>query len=526
MTGTTDSFEALVGAARSATRADRIEYRDRIAAFGPRAIAEMQRWIPDREVGAFAVRVIESAAALGWPDIARVALRDARPSAGSAAIAGDIDRVLARLGPASGGGRRGGEFDVVEDGLLQDGRRYITYRIRAHAQGGHFNVPRAVMDDLGIPTDGDVDLHVVASDVDFRGVVAIASGTDVYYRAGDDATHGLLNVRPGETITVTASRTGSSPSTPPATPEPWRRNLSIVHDGIEVWAYPRPGPRTWAFRWLGESEERHWTRQHGATDAIDMLRHGRDPGPGIDPYHHLVRVPAPAGVGGSTPAAAGPRVRAARPRARGAGSESPQTGPAPVAGDPPAWVFDLDPVGLPRLTLLPGTSLRIWVVRLDFAEHVHPDLVGLARKDRWPVDYGKPLVEPLEADDPVGGSCAEIEVARRLRRSGWDAWWSDGYRQAPDRWKPWIRRAQHWSGPVAATLAAIAQERGTRRSGGLPDVIAHRDGRTIFVECKGPDDKPAGLVNANQRSWLEAAAAGPISLDTFVLAEYGVRTHR
>ena len=225
MTGTTDSFEALVGAARSATRADRIEYRDRIAAFGPRAIAEMQRWIPDRGVGAFAVRVIESVAALGWSADARIALREARPSAGSAAIVDDIDRVLARLGPASGGGRRGGEFDLVEEGLLQDGRRYITYRIRAHAQGGHFNVPRAVMDDLGIPTDGDVDLGVVASDVDFRGVVAIASGTEVYYRVGDDATHRLLKVRPGETITVTASRPArSSPSTPPTAPEPWRRS--------------------------------------------------------------------------------------------------------------------------------------------------------------------------------------------------------------------------------------------------------------------------------------------------------------
>ena len=148
------SLAVLLEAARAASRRDRIDYRDRIAAFGPRAIAAMRAWVSDPEVGAFAVRVIESVAALGWAADARSALRDARRQAPNATIKGDIDRVLAALG--SGAPRRRGSGDVerVEEGELEDGRRFITYRIEAQAQGGHFNVPRAVMDASGSPRTG------------------------------------------------------------------------------------------------------------------------------------------------------------------------------------------------------------------------------------------------------------------------------------------------------------------------------------------------------------------------------------
>jgi hypothetical protein len=202
------SLERLLEAARAASRRDRIEYRDGIASFGPRAIAAMREWIRDADLAAFAVRVMESAAALGWVADARSALRDARKQAPTPTIKGDIDRVLASLGPAASRRRAGGDgdFELVEQGTLDDGRRYVTYRIEAQTQGSHFNLPRAVMDDLGIQTDGNVDLHVVARDVDFRGVVAIASGTELYYRLGDQATHGLLRIRPNEMITVTAAR--------------------------------------------------------------------------------------------------------------------------------------------------------------------------------------------------------------------------------------------------------------------------------------------------------------------------------
>ncbi len=71
---------------------------------------------------------------------------------------------------------------------------------------------------------------------------------------------GRLQVLEGERVTPTAR---------------WPRTLSAVYEGIEIWYYPPPiGPRTWAFRMPGTTEERHYTRQNGAKDAIRALREG------------------------------------------------------------------------------------------------------------------------------------------------------------------------------------------------------------------------------------------------------------
>ncbi len=160
----------------------------------------------------------------------------------------------------------------------------------------------------------------------------------------------------------------------------------------------------------------------------------------------------------------------------------------------------------------------MWSLRLRFAGFHHPDLVGVARRERWATDYGKPLVRPIGPDGPTGGSCAEIEVARHLRRAGWDAWWSDGYGQAPVRWRPWIRRAHGWQGQVGSLLREIRRARGDGASGGVPDVVATRDGRVVFVECKGPGDR----TSPSQLRWLAAAIALGLTSDGFVLAEFDV----
>ena len=293
----------------------------------------------------------------------------------------------------------------------------------------------------------------------------------------------------------------------------WPRKLSIVFEGVQIWAYPRPGPRTWAFRMPGETRERHYTRQNGAKDAISAIRAGRIPQPDVDPVAYLDAYERGR-----------PLATAVAPRPTGSGGV-PRAAPARVvsvdfaSSAPPGWIGDLAPDPRAAVVVLSagGSTARVWSVGLWFRSFRHPALVGLQRRERWPNDYGKPLVMPAGRDGPADGSCAEIEVARALRRAGWDAWWTDGYGQAPARWKPWIRRPSEWNDPAREILDAVRQVRGGVR-GGVPDVIAVRGSAVVFVECKGPDD----TIHESQIQWLAAAAGLGMPGTAFVLARFSV----
>ncbi len=69
---------ALLEEARSAPPDRRIESRDRIAAYGPRAIESVEPWLGDDILAAFAVRVIERAGINGESALASKVLRSAR----------------------------------------------------------------------------------------------------------------------------------------------------------------------------------------------------------------------------------------------------------------------------------------------------------------------------------------------------------------------------------------------------------------------------------------------------------------
>lgn len=56
-------LDELLEAASAAGPGKRIEYRDRIADFGARAIPSLKVWLPDARLGAFAVRTLEKIAA-------------------------------------------------------------------------------------------------------------------------------------------------------------------------------------------------------------------------------------------------------------------------------------------------------------------------------------------------------------------------------------------------------------------------------------------------------------------------------
>jgi hypothetical protein len=89
-------LKRLLEAARSASPDRRIEWRDRIAAQGTPAIANVSAWLGDPVLAAFAVRVIERIGALGDAEVATEALRAARPRVPPAAR-GDVDWALQRL---------------------------------------------------------------------------------------------------------------------------------------------------------------------------------------------------------------------------------------------------------------------------------------------------------------------------------------------------------------------------------------------------------------------------------------------
>lgn len=87
---------ALLQAAETASPLRRIEWRDRIAAYGARAIEGVRPWLADPALAAFAVRVIERAGTNGEAALATQILRSARAIV-SPAVAGDIDWALQRL---------------------------------------------------------------------------------------------------------------------------------------------------------------------------------------------------------------------------------------------------------------------------------------------------------------------------------------------------------------------------------------------------------------------------------------------
>jgi hypothetical protein len=92
-------LDALIAQAQTADPLDRIGYRDRIAAYGPRGILAVTPWLTDARLGAFAVRVIGAVADAGNVPDAVDALRATRPAITEPAVRGDVDALLARIAP-------------------------------------------------------------------------------------------------------------------------------------------------------------------------------------------------------------------------------------------------------------------------------------------------------------------------------------------------------------------------------------------------------------------------------------------
>ena len=159
-----------------------------------------------------------------------------------------------------------------------------------------------------------------------------------------------------------------------------------------------------------------------------------------------------------------------------------------------ATSVDVLPCRLPS-----GREARIRTLHVRFGraspEHLKPGTLAATYTS-------KPLVTVDGA--PYFG---ELAVLRWLERDGWSGVWVDTF-HGRKFWRDMPQR----SAPVALPPEAralydriVAANGG--RSGGFFDVMAWRDGQSVFVEYKGPGDRS----NRNESRWIDAALAAGVS---------------
>jgi hypothetical protein len=186
--------EALV-VARAASRMERIEYRNRLAAFGTAAIEAVRPWLGESEYAAFAVRVIARAGAAGPRDAAIAALLAAPPGV-SSSVRMDIDTALKDLGgrrPAKDPGAPKA-LPAINDSLYERlvdaarGRRTMTYSDAAEIVGLSMRNPhhrRLLGQQLGAISEYEADhaRPMLSAVVVHKGERSLGSG---FYQLGEE----------------------------------------------------------------------------------------------------------------------------------------------------------------------------------------------------------------------------------------------------------------------------------------------------------------------------------------------------
>lgn len=115
----------------------------------------------------------------------------------------------------------------------------------------------------------------------------------------------------------------------------------------------------------------------------------------------------------------------------------------------------------------------------------------------------------------------ELAVLRWLNVDGWDGVWVDTFHGR----KFW-REMPNVSSPVTLPAPAqnlydrIAAENGGKASGAF-DVMAWRGGHIVFLEYKGPGDRP----NKNEDRWIDAALSAGVPEPDLLLVSRG-QSHR
>lgn len=156
-----------------------------------------------------------------------------------------------------------------------------------------------------------------------------------------------------------------------------------------------------------------------------------------------------------------------------------------------------------KYALPSGRTIPIaaWTVRFQGADP--PRLRGTDLKSTY---TSKPLVQ-VDGDSVFG----ELAIVRWLQKDGWSALWADTF-HGRKFWSvmPHCGAPVEPPAPIRALYDRIAQIKGS--ASGCFDVVAWKDGRVIWLEYKGPGDRP----NANEAAWIDAALrAGVEPTDLF-----------
>jgi hypothetical protein len=177
-----------------------------------------------------------------------------------------------------------------------------------------------------------------------------------------------------------------------------------------------------------------------------------------------------------------------------------------------AWIEAIAPMSDPGETSFGGVT--VWSSTTTFSPW--PGLEPSSHEDNC--RKGRGLVTGERGDL----SCAEVEIARRFRRAGWNAGWLATCGRRNDAWREvmYAVRAPASSVlavPVPLLPARVAGVLARHGTSGYPDVVAWRTERhPVFVELKGPGD--SGTAQAR---WVEAAVrAGTIGLEDFLLVSW------
>lgn len=118
----------------------------------------------------------------------------------------------------------------------------------------------------------------------------------------------------------------------------------------------------------------------------------------------------------------------------------------------------------------------------------------------------KPLVNV--DGEPVFG---ELAIVRWLEKDGWHALWADTF-HGRNFWRDMPHLSEPVEPPanVRSLYTRIAELKGS--ASGCFDVVAWKDGRVIWLEYKGPKDKP----NRNEGLWIDAALRAGVRAEDLV----------
>ena len=164
------------------------------------------------------------------------------------------------------------------------------------------------------------------------------------------------------------------------------------------------------------------------------------------------------------------------------------------------WVRALDPVREPRRKSL-SAGAELVVVPLEFELWDGPRLTMAEDCNKR---GGRVVGDRGEL------SCAEVEIVKRLRASGWQAAWIQSFKCGRLTWGDYIADARDLPDAVRAIQAVAGS------AGGHPDVLAWKDDRVVAIESKGPGD----ALKPSRIEWFGRALGAGVGVGDIGVVEW------